>query len=581
MTAKALVIDDEVDLCRLMQLTLMKMGIQCDLAYDINTAFEYINNNTYNFCLTDLRLPDGSGLDVVRHIAKTQPSTPVAVITAHGSMDLAIEALKLGAFDFVNKPLELPRLRQLIEHALKVAEQIEDDPKPTQKSAVEIILDKHLVGQSTAIQQLKATIVKLARSQAPVFLWGASGTGKEVVAKLIHELSPRREGSFVAVNCGAIPAELMESEFFGHKKGSFTGATTDKIGLFQQADGGTLFLDEVADLPLAMQVKLLRAIQEKSVRAIGDTKESPVDIRLLSATHKNLNHLVQQGLFRQDLFYRINVIELKLPTLNERDDDIELLANYFLEKISEDWQIEETLTLSESALTALRHHQYEGNVRELRNLLERAITLAESTVIDAKHLGLDKLSHTENTHPKITSTSTDDVTKDIPELNANNNKPIINNNAGNTPTQVSNNNKIVEPNTSAFSYSNFSQGASQVTANFTSNPISSITEENNPTNTTQQPTTSSSDITDDEQRLAKHATNKESNQQSTTSLPDEGLEAYLQTKEKQMIMVALEKTQGNKTKAAQLLGTSFRSLRYRMKKLGIDSSNYEGDNDDE
>lgn len=346
----ALIIDDEVDLCRLMQITLTKMGITSDVAYDVKTAKECLAHNVYDFCLTDLALPDGSGMEIVKLVADTT-DTPVAVITAHGNEAVAIEALKLGAFDFVNKPLELPRLRALVESALKAtadiranAAPVTPDPTPTNsnpapapkvKNSDDELLDKRLIGDSAPMQQLRATMKKLARSQAPVFLWGGSGTGKEVVSRLIHDLSPRRDGSFVPVNCGAIPSELMESEFFGHKKGSFTGATSDKIGLFQQADGGTLFLDEVADLPLAMQVKLLRAIQEKTVRAIGDTKEVPVDIRIICATHKDLAALVQKGEFRQDLFYRINVIEVKLPALNERRDDIPMLARHFLALIAQ------------------------------------------------------------------------------------------------------------------------------------------------------------------------------------------------------------------------------------------------------
>lgn len=390
MTVTALVVDDEVDLCRLMQITLTKMGIKSDVAYTLSQARAYWQQNDYDFCLTDLKLPDGSGLELVKHISNSS-STPIAVITAHGSMDLAIEALKLGAFDFVNKPLELPRLRQLVENALKVIHQNNEAEAAPECSPEQQMLDSRLIGDSAVMHPLKNTILKLARSQAPVFLSGASGTGKEVVAKLIHDLSPRRDGSFVPVNCGAIPSELMESEFFGHKKGSFTGAVADKQGLFQQANGGTLFLDEVADLPLAMQVKLLRAIQEKTVRAIGDTKELPVDIRILSATHKDLNQLVQSGLFRQDLYYRINVIELKLPTLNARRDDIPVLAKHFLALIAKEWQLDTPPSLTAAACERLQHHDFAGNVRELRNLLERAVTLAETYTIDVSHLGLAEL----------------------------------------------------------------------------------------------------------------------------------------------------------------------------------------------
>lgn len=421
--AMALVIDDEVDLCRLMQITLTKMGIKTTVAYDLATAYQYLEQQnpdqpTYAFCLTDMRLPDGSGLDLVKYIASKHPHIPVAVITAHGSMDLAIQSLKLGAFDFVNKPLELPRLRQLVENALKVAKEssIEHANVP-QKSPAQQLLDEKLIGDSNPMQKLKSTIIKLARSQAPVFLWGASGTGKEVVAKSIHELSPRRDGSFVPVNCGAIPSELMESEFFGHKKGSFTGATTDKQGLFQQANGGTLFFDEVADLPLAMQVKLLRAIQEKTVRAIGDTKEVPVDIRILSATHKDLKKLVQSGQFREDLFYRINVIELSLPSLNQRSEDIPQLTAHFLNLITEDWQLEDTPIVSEAAQNYLNGHGFSGNVRELRNMLERAVTLADDALIELEHVQQNNSPETERqvieqaspspaTHPQATNTHT-------------------------------------------------------------------------------------------------------------------------------------------------------------------------------
>lgn len=382
--ALALIIDDEVDLCRLMQMTLKKMGIESKVAYDYATGISHLQAYNFDFCLTDLKLPDGTGLDIVKFISKNYAKTPVAVITAHGSMDLAIEALKLGAFDFVNKPLELSRLRQLVENALKVAENANN----LNCKEVYDPFSSRLIGQSNAIAQLKTTIQKLARSQAPVFLWGESGTGKEVVAKLIHDLSPRCSANFVPVNCGAIPSELMESEFFGHKKGSFTGAAADKEGLFQQANGGTLFLDEVADLPISMQVKLLRAIQEKKIRPIGSTQEIAVDVRLLSATHKNLAKLVETGEFRQDLYYRINVIEVKLPSLNERRDDILLLANHFISLIADDWGLAQPPTLSNEAAVQLANHHFAGNVRELRNILERAITLADGNVIEAHHLNL-------------------------------------------------------------------------------------------------------------------------------------------------------------------------------------------------
>lgn len=317
----ALIVDDEPDIRDLLEITLTRMGITTLTAPDLTSARKLLEQNTTHLCLTDMNLPDGNGIELVQWIQKHSPATPVAVITAYGNMDTAIESLKAGAFDFVSKPVELPRLRELVNSALKLAEPKTD----TEDTADEPGL---LLGKSPEIRKLRNQTRKLARSQAPVFISGESGSGKELVARMIHLQGPRREGPFIAVNCGAIPSELMESEFFGHKKGSFTGAVENKDGLFRSANGGTLFLDEVADLPLAMQVKLLRAIQEKAVRPVGDTKEVPVDIRVLSATHKNLPELVQEGSFRQDLFYRINVIELAVPPLRERPDDIPLLSSH-------------------------------------------------------------------------------------------------------------------------------------------------------------------------------------------------------------------------------------------------------------
>lgn len=529
----ALIVDDEADLCKLMQMTLTKMGVDSDVAYNLEMAYALFETKDYNFCLTDLALPDGSGLDLVKKIVASNKNTPIAVITAHGTVDLAIEALKLGAFDFVNKPLEVTRLRQLASSALKVAE----DGKTTEQATIspeDALLNERLIGDSQPMSNLRNTIKKLARSQAPVFLWGESGTGKEVVARLIHDLSPRRDGSFVPVNCGAIPSELMESEFFGHKKGSFTGATTDKIGLFQQANGGTLFLDEVADLPLAMQVKLLRAIQEKTVRAIGDTKETPVDIRILSATHKDLNKLVQLGSFRQDLFYRINVIMVKLPTLNERREDILLLANHFLALIAKDWGIE-TPILDDSASNALSAHDFEGNVRELRNLLERAVTMSEDSHITKTHLFGDGSL-------QATSLSTTNYQNKIPPTGI---KLAINYNKGTSLMSA----KPLMDDENEFFYGKSTQAATQA-------PVSDFSDD---IITLNAPTTD--DIT----------------------LPKEGLEAYLQNQEKTLIMAALAQA-GNKTQAAKLLGMSFRSLRYRMKKLELDSddelSNNESNNEE-
>ena len=565
MTTTALVVDDEVDLCRLMQITLTKMGIKSDVAYTLSQARTFWQDNDYDFCLTDLKLPDGSGLELVKEISNSS-NIPIAVITAHGSMDLAIEALKLGAFDFVNKPLELPRLRQLVENAIKVIHQDNEVQAAPECSPEQKMLDSRLIGNSAVMHPLKNTILKLARSQAPVFLSGASGTGKEVVARLIHDLSPRRDGSFVPVNCGAIPSELMESEFFGHKKGSFTGAVADKQGLFQQANGGTLFLDEVADLPLAMQVKLLRAIQEKTVRAIGDTKEVPVDIRILSATHKDLSQLVQDGAFRQDLYYRINVIELKLPTLNARRDDIPVLADHFLAMIADDWQLESPPSLTMEACERLQRHDFAGNVRELRNLLERAVTLAETSYIDVSHLGLPDIetelvntqeqNHSSaidssellarNLENQIDVQSTDQSTKD--------GEQVIQS-SRNIATQVEQKATNLHPyRTNTNHYPSMVQHSSASNDSSSTNVASTYDKESLLDSTAQQET--SKDISGLQELF-------------DGQLPPQGLEHYLQEQEKQLIITALKQTGWNKTQAAELLGTTFRSLRYRMKKLEI------------
>ena len=532
--ALALIVDDEVDLCRLMQITLKKMQIDTLVAYDYATAVNYLAQQPVEFCLTDLRLPDGSGLDIVKLIAKNYPSIPVAVITAHGNMDLAIESLKLGAFDFVNKPLELPRLRQLVENALKVAQDTQAQNADTPPDP----FSTKLIGQSESILTLKKTIQKLARSQAPVFLCGESGTGKEVVAKFIHQLSPRSHANFVPVNCGAIPSELMESEFFGHKKGSFTGATADKEGLFQQANGGTLFLDEVADLPLAMQVKLLRAIQEKKVRPVGSTQEIAVDVRLLSATHKNLVQLVELGQFRQDLYYRINVIEVKLPNLNERKADIPLLAEHFLQLIAEDWGLSSPLELTATAMAALLTHHYSGNVRELRNILERAITLADDHVIDIEHLNLPQ----SNANTIMSAVPTNEVTPS---------SLVANTSAANTSS----------------AYGNHSRDA-----NITIYPS---TNHLNPANSfniaTHTPTPTAPPIKSATAIISAKLGADMLADTDCDNLPPEGLEEYLTNQERRLILTALNQSGGNKTQAAKLLNTSFRSLRYRMKKLEIGS----------
>jgi len=374
----ALIVDDEPDICELLELTLARMNIETRAALDLAQARELLAQHRFDLCLTDMKLPDGNGIELVEHIQQHHAKTPVAVITAHGNMEWAIKALKAGAFDFVSKPVDLQILRNLVNTALKVSE---SHPRLDRRSRNE------LLGDSRVMQQTRATIAKVARSQAPIYISGESGTGKELVARLIHNKGPRANSPFVPVNCGAIPDELMESEFFGHKKGSFTGAVADKQGLFQAADGGTLFLDEVADLPLHMQVKLLRAIQEKAVRPVGAASEISIDVRILSATHKNLAQMVEEGKFRQDLYYRINVIELSVPPLRERTEDIPELTTHVVKKLARQMDMPPP-ALAEDALEALRAHPFPGNVRELENILERAMTLCDDNVVRARDLQL-------------------------------------------------------------------------------------------------------------------------------------------------------------------------------------------------
>ena len=403
--ASALIVDDEPDLRELLELTLSRMGIEVDAAEDLAEARTRLAENRYDFCLTDMRLPDGNGLSLIKQINRDYPEMPVAMITAFGKVEDAVTALKYGAFDFVSKPVDLDALRSLVRTAIKlrqddvekqtvaiesepvVASKQDESPPPKAQPEQATILER-MIGRSEAILQVRRTIVKLARSQAPVMISGDSGTGKELAARLIHDLSPRAEHPFVAVNCGAIPSELMESEFFGHKKGSFTGADADKEGLFQTANGGTLFLDEVADLPLNMQVKLLRVIQEKRVRAIGDKQEVPIDVRILSASHKPLKPMVEADQFRSDLYFRLNVIELHMPSLAHRRTDIPLLVNHFLEVIAEQWG-EDPRQLDDSAKKALLEHSFSGNARELFNILQRAVTLSDGEQITAADLQLD------------------------------------------------------------------------------------------------------------------------------------------------------------------------------------------------
>jgi len=378
----ALIIDDEPDIRELLEITLGRMNIETQSAEDVASAINMLTRYDFDFCLTDMKLPDGNGIEIVQYIQENHPLLPVAMITAHGSMESAVEALKAGAFDFVSKPIHLKLLRHLVDTALNLRPLIEKEKENEAKTH-----STRLLGKTEPMDTLRKQIVKLARSQAPIYISGESGSGKELVAKLIHEQGPHCDAPFVPVNCGAIPGELMESEFFGHTKGSFTGATADKEGLFQAANGGTLFLDEVADLPLAMQVKLLRGIQEKAIRPIGSQMEIPVDVRILSATHKDLAVEVDEGNFRQDLFYRINVIELKVPSLRERSDDVPILAVDLLTKIANEYQMPEP-EISAEAMSALKAYQYPGNVRELQNILERAITLCDDNVIGVTDLAL-------------------------------------------------------------------------------------------------------------------------------------------------------------------------------------------------
>ncbi len=450
-----LVVDDETDIRELLVLTLERMNIEAMSAADITEAKHLLKEYDFALCLTDMRLPDGTGLELVEYINEYYSGLPVAVITAYGSAENAVSALKAGAFDYLTKPISLKQLRPLIEAAIKLSTVESVPPSNTQS----------LIGISTPIQQVRIMIEKLARSQAPVYVSGESGSGKELAARLIHTNSSRRDKAFIAVNCGAIPENLMESEFFGYKKGAFTGAAQDKEGMFQAANGGTLFLDEVADLPLGMQVKLLRAIQEKKVRMVGSTQEEAVDVRIISATHKNLNVMMEQGQFRQDLYYRLNVIQLKMPALREHPEDIPLLAKSLLQKLCQSQGITPPL-LDEIACKLLLQIKFLGNVRELENMLERALALCD----------------------------------------------------GNTIT-----------------------------------PHDLLSEE----------TIVSEDSAISAQAISELATNPAHN------LSDLALPEYLENIEKQAILEALDKTKQNKTQAAKLLGVSFRTLRYRLSKLGL------------
>ena len=404
---RALIVDDEPDIRELLEITLGRMNIETQSAEDVTSAKACLETGSFDFCLTDMRLPDGNGIELVQHIQTQYPHLPIAMITAHGNMESAVEALKAGAFDFVSKPVNLEQLRTLVDTALNLKPFDSDDSDAPS-----------LLGETIGMEQLRKKINKLARSQAPIYISGESGSGKEFVAKLIHEQGPHPDGPFVPVNCGAIPTELMESEFFGHVKGSFTGAVADKEGLFQAANGGTLFLDEVADLPLPMQVKLLRGIQEKAIRPIGGQQEIAVDVRILSATHKDLASEVEAGDFRQDLYYRINVIELKVPSLRERREDIPLLVEDLLARIADDYQLDKPKVNDETMEVLLDYH-FPGNVRELQNILERALTLCEGGVIQPDDLSLSVAppSSRENMDksPALPQPKNEDIESSIPD----------------------------------------------------------------------------------------------------------------------------------------------------------------------
>ncbi|WP_119717322.1 sigma-54-dependent transcriptional regulator [Cognatilysobacter tabacisoli] len=484
-TRSALVVDDERDIRELLVMTLGRMGLRCETASCLADARAQLQRGRFDLCLTDMRLPDGSGMDLVAEINQKYPNTPVAMITAFGNVEAAVEALKVGAFDFVAKPVDLPVLRDLVRHALELGE--------TRRSTAETVSSR-LYGVSPAMASLRQTIAKVARSQAPVYIAGESGVGKELVARTIHAEGGRAGGPFVPVNCGAIPSELMESEFFGHKKGSFTGAHADKPGLFQTADGGTLFLDEVAELPLAMQVKLLRAIQEKSIRPVGSNAEVPVDVRILSATHKNLAPMVADGRFRQDLYYRINVIELRVPPLRERLEDLPGLSERILARLA-DQQGRVAPHLDAEALAALRAYPFPGNVRELENILERALALA-----DDERLTVDDLSLPRNAPPAVAPGAW--------------------------------------PETSPFDPVEPPRGNHGVTSN--------------------PPHAAAAAAGIDPRTINPRDT-------ATSALP-----SYIEEIERAAIQHALQENRFNKTKTAAALGITFRALRYKLKKLGID-----------
>ena len=457
MNKTVLIIDDELDLRELLKLTLAKMDIDSTAVETVTEAKTALQEKTFDLCLTDMRLPDGNGLELVDYVQKNYPQLPIAVLTAYGNVDLAVDALKLGAFDFLSKPIELSRLRALITNALTLSpESITTETQAADSRQL-------LLGDSQLMKAIRKQISKVARSQAPMFISGESGTGKELAARSIHRLSSRAAGPFVPVNCGAIPSNLMESEFFGHRKGSFTGAFEDKLGLFQAANGGTLFLDEVADLPLDMQVKLLRAIQEKRIRPVGSETEIDVDVRLISATHKNLQEAVNRGDFRSDLFYRLNVIDIHMPSLRQRPEDIQPLAEHILSGLNAN---NKPVSLSPGALNALLNYSFPGNVRELENILERACTLCDKNRIELEDLKL---------YPE-------GVSSELP---------------------------------------------------------------------------------------AEKTLRASQSERAESRIPISSLDDHLEEIEKEILIETLEQARWNKTEAAKKLGISFRSIRYRLEKLGL------------
>ena len=381
-TPIALIVDDEPDICELIKMTLARMNVACDTSGNLSEAMSLLDRQQYDLCITDLRLKSDSGLDLIKHIHADHPQTPVAMITAHGNIEAAVDALKAGAFDFVSKPVSIDGLRDLVTAALKL--KVHPAEEQNQKLAA-----AQLIGDSPAMKKLRKQIDKVARTRTPVLISGESGTGKERVAQLIHLASAQADGPFLPVNCGAIPNELLESEFFGHVKGSFTGASHNRDGLFRAASGGTLFLDEIADLPLAMQVKLLRAIQERKIRPVGGDKEIDIDVRLLSASHQDLENLVKEGLFRQDLYYRLNVINLPVPPLRDRTDDIPALIDYMITQLISKNELTIKPKINPEAVNYLKQHTFPGNVRELENIIARASAMCEDGLITKEDLGLD------------------------------------------------------------------------------------------------------------------------------------------------------------------------------------------------